>query len=340
VAKALDAPHRIVDRSVSVPATVGVALGDGQSEVDALMRAADTAMYEARATGAGDSVQLARPDTNARAAREARLARDLPDALPSAAVRLAYQPLVHLPSRRVVGAEGLARWKHPELGAIPPSEFVPLAEVRRLGPQLARMAIDSVARDLARWRASTRISPSFNVNINLTARQLAEPEVVEHVMGLCAGGELPRGCLGVEITETALFDRPDDMQKAIAELRKVGVHFALDDFGTGYSSLSHLVDYPVATVKIDRSLVARLGHDPVATHLVAGVLGLSDSLGLTVVAEGVETVDQERILVNLGCGLAQGWLYGRAVAASQFERLLVEAGHDDSGDVTAMLEEG
>jgi diguanylate cyclase (GGDEF)-like protein/PAS domain S-box-containing protein len=321
VLRALEAPHIVNGQTVFVPATVGATLASHAADVDGLLRAADTAMYEARNRG-DTELLIVGPEAGARAVREAFLSRDLRSACLHAGIRLAYQPVVAMPSRRIVGAEALARWTHPELGEVGPAEFVPLAEGLRLGQLLALNGIEAAREAAALWAQKHALGPDFTVSVNLTSRQLVDPEVLARLAQHDLGSHPSSVRLGVELTETALFERPDEINRAIRDLRREGVRFALDDFGTGFSSLAHLVEFPVGSIKLDRSLVCRLGVAHSATQLIAGVVALAHRLDLAVVAEGVETAEQEARLVELGCPFGQGWLYGAALSPEEFSDVL------------------
>ncbi len=318
-------------RVLPVSATIGVALGDGNSQVDELVRAADEAMYEARSRG-DRGHHVAGPEAGVRSERRAKIATALGPALADRQIRVVYQPIIDIWNGRTIGAEALARWTHAELGPVSPAEFVDIAEEAGLGPRLGRHVLDTVVAQLRAWEQVRAVSNSFFVNVNVSARQLLDKPLVEHVLALHEAGEVRRGRLGLEITETVLIERPEEVARTMAMLRHVGVHFSLDDFGTGFSSLSHMRGFPVQAIKIDRSFVEKVPDDAVTAQIVSGLLQMASALGLLVVAEGVETPAQERTLRHLGFGLAQGYLYSKPVTADEFSALVERQNLLESSD--------
>ncbi|MBM4392882.1 MAG: EAL domain-containing protein [Deltaproteobacteria bacterium] len=320
--RVLARPVEVEGRVLPVSATIGVALGNGSSQVDELVRAADEAMYEARSRG-DRGHHLAGPAAGFRSERKAKIAAALGSAMTDGEIRVVYQPIVDIWNGRTRGAEALARWTHPELGPVAPTEFVAIAEASGLGPRLGRHVLDTVAAQVRAWEDTRAVPNSFFVNVNVSARQLLDKPLVDHVLALHETGAVRRGRLGLEITETVLIERPEEVARTMAILRRAGVHFSLDDFGTGYSSLSHMRGFPVQAIKIDRSFVEKAPDDAVTAQIVSGLLQMASALGLLVVAEGVETPAQERTLRHLGFGLAQGYFYGKPVPPTEFS-ILVE----------------
>ncbi|MCZ7528256.1 MAG: EAL domain-containing protein [Acidimicrobiia bacterium] len=219
---------------------------------------------------------------------------------------LLYQPIVRLADEAVAGVEALIRWSHPDLGTIGPDRFIPFAEETGAVVPLGRWVLENAVRQAAAWQ---RLSPPepLHVTVNLSGRHLVHADVVAHVESALAGSGLDPGLLVIEITETAVVDDLDTAIRRLHTLRALGVKLAIDDFGTGHSSLASIRDLPVGIVKIDRKFTAHAleNHD-----LIAGVLALSASVGLTVVAEGIETRRQAELLHELGCRYGQGYLYG------------------------------
>ncbi|MBM4366222.1 MAG: diguanylate cyclase, partial [Deltaproteobacteria bacterium] len=224
-------PVEVEGQVLPVSATIGVALGDGNSRVDELVRAADEAMYEARSRG-DRGHHLAGPEAGARSERKAKIAAALGSALSEGQIRVVYQPIIDIWNGRTIGAEALARWTHPELGPVSPAEFVAIAEASGLGPRLGRNVLDTVVAQLRDWEAATAVSNSFFVNVNVSAHQLLDKPLVDHVLALHETSAVRRGRLGIEITETVLIERPEEVARTMATLRHEGIHFSLDDFGT------------------------------------------------------------------------------------------------------------
>jgi PAS domain S-box-containing protein len=258
---------------------------------------------------------------------ERTLHNEMLNALSEEQFTLFYQPVVELESGRVIGAEALVRWQHPSRGMVPPNEFIPYAESSNLIVDLGRWVLRAACREAATWPAG------MHVAVNLSVRQLAD----EHIAAIVAEALLTAGLdphrLVLEITESALIDDPEQAIRALSQLKSLGLTLAIDDFGTGYSSLAHLKRMPVDTLKIDRSFVEGLGKDDGDEAIVSSVLGLAHSFGLHVVAEGIETEDQRQHLDDLGCRLAQGYLWSRPVPAEIFRTIV--AGSTGPGDVRA-----
>ena len=254
-----------------------------------------------------------------------RLSRELATAGRLGQIFLEYQPVVALLGEgrdRVAGFEALMRWRHPELGLIPPGQFVPLAEEAGLIGSLGMLAIEHAARDIGLWSEAGLTENSFSVAVNLSARQISDAAGVQRLYSLLDRLTLPTGRLKLEITESVLMNDPDEMAKTFRELRDRGVELSLDDFGTGYSSLSYLHRFPLNVLKVDRSFVTRMLHSPEALRLVRSIIELGHDLGLAVVAEGVEEAEEVECLRDLGCDFGQGYFFSRPVPAARAEQFL------------------
>jgi EAL domain-containing protein (putative c-di-GMP-specific phosphodiesterase class I) len=235
-------------------------------------------------------------------------------------LRVFFQPIVSLREARCVGAEALVRWQHPERGLLPPSEFVPVAEETGLIVVVGEWVLEQAAREAAKWQVEH--NQSFLVSVNLSARQLAQPQLAEMVAGVIARTGVQPENLCLEITESVLMDDADQAMNMIQKLRALGVKLHIDDFGTGYSSLGYLKRFPVDGVKIDRSFVDGLGADPGDGAIVSAVIGLAHALQLDVVAEGVETEAQLTELIRLGCDEAQGYFFAPPQPIADLRQLI------------------
>ena len=231
-----------------------------------------------------------------------------------------YQPLVSLRSGQIVGAEALARWRHPDRGPVSPVEFIPVAEDSGLIHQLGAQVMRRAARECAAWQDD----PDFaGIAVNVSIRQLVQPdEVATLVREVIAAEGIAPGFLTLEITESVLIERLDDARNTLESLRDLGVHLSLDDFGTGYSSLSYLADLPFDSVKIDRSLIRNIVDTPQAAALAAAIIHMGHALDKQVIAEGVETLEQATRLQALGCDIAQGFYFAQAHGTEQLTALL------------------
>jgi EAL domain-containing protein (putative c-di-GMP-specific phosphodiesterase class I) len=226
-------------------------------------------------------------------------------------VRLAYQPLVSLiDGDRVLGFEALLRWASPELGDIPPSEFIPIAEQSGQMGELGEWVLDEACRTLAELR---RCRPELDLEmaVNLSARQVLDPVLPRVVRKALREHGIPAQALALEITESDLIEDGGSVMESLAELRSLGVRLMLDDFGTGFSSLSYLKRFPVDALKVDRSFVDGLGRDGGDRAIVAAIVAVAHALQLDVIAEGVESAEQATELLELGCTIAQGFLYAQ-----------------------------
>jgi diguanylate cyclase (GGDEF)-like protein len=314
---ALDRPVDCSGQEVVCSASIGIAL-TRRSEVtpDALLRDADMAMYRAKETGRH---RIEVFDNTARLRTQARIqtAEELRRAVEANQLRVVYQPIVHLGEATPTGVEALVRWQHPRRGLLTPSEFIQLAEDTGLVVPLGAWVLRQACRDLTEIldRGGLGDSPSgLVVSVNLSARQLATPgllPMVERVLEEC-GLEPWRLCF--EITESVLMEDVDTAIAILSDLRGLGLRLAIDDFGTGYSSLGYLKRFPVDIVKLDRAFVAGLGNDSAADAITAAVINLGHALGLSVIAEGVETEEQLTVLRALRCDRAQGYLWSAPLA--------------------------
>ena len=293
--------------SMRVGASIGVAVTP-TAVGGSLVRHAETATYAAKAAGRG-RVQLFDAGVAELARQRFELGVELARAVRADELHLHYQPIIDLGTGAVVGAEALARWDHPRLGPVPPDRFVAVAEAEGLTATLDHWV---VCRALA--EAARLLPPTAYVAVNLSARTLTDGDLRDWVREAAERAGLPPERVVLEVTESATMADPRTSAQMLEDLCEHGFRIAVDDFGTGHSSLAYLRRLPVATLKVDRSFVAELGSDPGARAITASVVDLARTIGLTVVAEGVETVEQRAVLRALGADSGQGWLWSRAVA--------------------------
>jgi len=313
---ALDAPFLIAGHSLQVGASIGIALGPAHGRDSAtLLRRADVAMYAAKRAGGGGYAVYA-PEQDAALPARLSLIADLRHALVDGALALHYQPQVAVGSGRVVGVEALARWPHPTHGFVPPDQFIPLAEGMGLIGALTDWVLDTAIRQCRVWRDAGH---ALVVAVNLSAATLHDARLPTTISRLLRVHGVPAGSLRLEVTESALMADPARAGVVLAGLAEVGVGISVDDYGTGYSSLSYLKRLPVDELKIDRAFVRSLTTDEADRIIVASTIGLGHSLGLTVVAEGVEDEATWTSLAALGCDAVQGYHLGRPMPVAELE---------------------
>ena len=307
---ALGAPMVIGGQQVTATASVGIAVASIGISAGDLLRNADVAMYRAKAAG-GNRFQVFRPAMHAAALRQMELSAALRQALGEDQFVLHYQPLIGLDNGEVVGMEALLRWSHPELGLLDPGEFIPVAEESGLIVPIGAWVLREACTVMTRWTAPDGRPGDGWVNVNLSGRQLADPGIVEHVRDALTASGLAPHRLTLEITESVLMQDSEANMRRLGRLRELGVRLAIDDFGIGYSSLAYLRAFPVDDLKIDKSFIAGIPQDEDALAVVQTILQLARSLGLRVVAEGVETAAQYLALRALGADLVQGFYMAR-----------------------------
>jgi diguanylate cyclase (GGDEF)-like protein len=303
--------------AISLTASIGIATGRPAS-AEALMQDADLALYKAKAIGKNGYVKF---ESAMQVAAQDRihLETDLADALAADQFFLVYQPMVDLQSEQIVGAEALLRWRHPTSGVIAPDVFIPIAEDNGLIVPIGCWVLEQACAQSVAWHGRGHL---LNISVNVSARQLERPEFVEEVRCALTGSGVDPATLTLEITETALMRSPDATARLLVELKALGVRIAVDDFGTGYSSLAYLRQFPVDSLKIDRTFITGLAVSSEAHTLTHTLIQLGAALGLETLAEGVEHHSQVRELQREGCDLAQGFLFARPLPPDDLERLL------------------
>jgi len=319
-------PIAVADDLVHITTSIGVAFSTPSADhPEALVRDADVAMYRAKASGRARREVF--HESIRRAARDRdELAQELAVAIHDHQLALYYQPLVSLGSDGVEGLEALVRWPHPTRGLLGPGNFIPVAEETGLIVALGRWVADEALRQLAEWSAADPRWARLLMHVNVSARQLDEPGYVDEVRASIERWGIEPNRVMLELTESILMADSPLSREAIKSLHASGARLVLDDFGTGYASLTYLRRFPLQGIKVDRSFVAGLGHRSEDEAIVRAVVQLGRSLGLDVVAEGVETAEQERLLRELGCDSAQGYHFARPVPADEVLPILERLG--------------
>jgi Amt family ammonium transporter len=314
---ALREPFAAGGNEVFLTASAGVSVTtDEHREATALLANAEAAMYRAKQSG-GSSVETFGESMRIEVRERMRTEHSLHRALERRELMLHYQPVVEIDGARTVGVEALIRWQHPDQGLIAPYRFIPVAEESGLIIPIGAWVIESACQQLRDWQQVGRTGPHGSVDVNLSARQIDHPEIVDTVERILEATGLPPANLTLEITESALMKDAASALGVLRALKGIGVSLAIDDFGTGYSSLSYLQRFPLDVLKVDKSFVDELGVNQEGEEIVLAVINLAHALGLQVVAEGVETELQLEILQRLRCDFAQGFLFSRPVSAAE-----------------------
>jgi diguanylate cyclase (GGDEF)-like protein/PAS domain S-box-containing protein len=320
ILQALARPFVLGDREVAARASIGIAIqsADG-GDADELLRRADIAMYAAKARG-GDSHVIYEAELYGATVARMQLKADLRGALERGELHVAYQPIVELDTGEITGSEALMRWNHPERGAVPPMEFIPLAEESGLILEIGRWILETACRQTKSWQDET--ATALTVSVNMSGRQMADQDFVADVGRILSDSGLDPRSLTLEITESVLVKDVDATVTAFRALKSLGIRLAIDDFGTGYSSLSYLRQFPIDILKVDRSFVAGLDGSKDSLALVRSILNLSSTLRLDTVAEGIETTVQRQALRGLGAQRGQGYLFARPMGPDNLRDLL------------------
>jgi predicted signal transduction protein with EAL and GGDEF domain len=308
ITEELKRPFVLEGRELFVRASLGVAVGDADTpSPEGLLRDADTAMY--RAKHEGSDCRMFDPAMYEWALKRLELEHDLRRAVEGEELVVHYQPIVDLQSGEAWGVEALVRWEHPERGLLSPTEFVPVAEESGLVVPIGERVLEEACRRATLWQETHLHPRPLVVSVNLSARQLRRPDLARTVEKVLRETGLDARSLSLDITETVYVEALEENTAALDELRRMGVRVSIDDFGIGYSSLSYLKRLPADALKIDKSFVAGLGEDIEDTAIVRMVIDLAHTFGMEVVAEGVESWAQAKILREMGCDMAQGFCF-------------------------------
>jgi diguanylate cyclase (GGDEF)-like protein/PAS domain S-box-containing protein len=321
-------PLLLNETDVSISASIGIALSlTGEKNPEDLLRDADMAMYQAKTRHLG--YQIFDAKMHARALDRMRLEIDMKRAIERMQIKLHYQPIISLGTGKLAGFEALARWHHNGRGTISPTQFIPLAEESGLVGHLNRSVFKQACRQMRDWRERYAFPEDCFISVNVSSKQVSHGDLIDELDHILEETGLPPQYLRLEITESALVENTRVASHTLAQLKKRKIKLCLDDFGTGFSSLNYLHRFPIDVLKIDRSFVRRLGSGFSTDHgkkrpyeIVRTIVALAQILGMQVVAEGVEIVDQLNILKGLGCEFGQGFLFSPAVEANDAVRFL------------------
>jgi diguanylate cyclase (GGDEF)-like protein/PAS domain S-box-containing protein len=303
-------PMTVDGLHISISASLGIAVSEPDSTASALLRSADIAMYQAKSEGKKRWVAYV-PEMQVAAVERLQLEADLSEAVDTEQLRLVYQPVIDLETNRVAGLEALLRWDHPTLGTIAPARFIPIAEESGLIVPIGRWVLDTACEMAVEWQRFAPPGEAITMAVNVSGCQLVSRELIDDVQAALARSGLPADRLLLEMTETVMVRDAGSVAQQLRELRQLGVRLAIDDFGTGYSSLSYLRTFPVDILKLDRSFVSSVGDRTGLPAIVSGLLDLARTLGLEIVAEGIERPAQRNLLRDAHCPLGQGFLFAR-----------------------------
>jgi diguanylate cyclase (GGDEF)-like protein len=315
-------PFELDKNSAFTSTSIGIALSTtGYERPEDILRDADTAMYRAKENGKA-RYEMFDQGMHARAVLRLRLESDLRQAIEQKEFCIYYQPIVAIETGRLAGFEALVRWNHPERGLVSPDEFIPVAEETGLIVPIGQWVLEQACMMLREWQQQSPCFRLLSLSVNLSAKQMSQPDLVDQVKRALEESKLNPHCLKLEITESVVMENAEAATTMFKQLRALGVQLSIDDFGTGYSSLSYLHRFPVNYLKIDRSFVSLMTETNDNAEIVRTIVTLARNLGLEVIAEGVETLEQLEQLKALGCEYAQGYLFSRAVDAATVPTLL------------------
>ena len=322
IQQALAISFNLLGQEVYTTLSIGIALASDYSEhVSDVLRDAETAMHSAKARGKARYEVFGR-DMHGELMSRLKMETDLRRACERDELVVDYQPIVSLQNRTLIGFEALVRWRHPEFGLVPPQDFIPVAEETGQILTIGQAVLESACRQAREWHDRYPASPPLFVSVNLSVKQFNQPGLVENIASLLEEFKLPPRCLKLEITESVFSDNIEAAVGLLTQLRDLGVQLSIDDFGTGYSSLSYLQRFPIDTLKIDRSFVTQMMENEENLAIVRTIVALAQNLGMDVVAEGVETEEQLRLLRKLECENGQGYLFSSPLGGRQLDQFI------------------
>jgi diguanylate cyclase (GGDEF)-like protein/PAS domain S-box-containing protein len=321
IVRAFSQPFDLIDGPLTMAASVGLATSADSTDAGDLIRHAGLALYAAKGAGKRQWRRY-QPVLSVSVDKRRELKAAIEDAVAGSAFTLTYQPIMTLATREIAGFEALVRWPHPRWGMIHPDQFIPLAEETGHIVQLGSWVLRQAVTDLVSWQRRVPRAGPLQIGVNVSARQFRDPGFVPGVRDILSESGLDPSLLLLELTESVLLRGDERIRAQLAELKQLGVQLAIDDFGTGYSSLSYLREMPVDVLKIDRSFIEGMTVSRARLALVEVIIGLANTLGLKVTAEGIESEVQRELLISLGCEFGQGYLLERPMPADEAEALI------------------
>lgn len=325
-----DQPFNIGNEYLHSNASIGICLSGPQySEPEQLIRDADIAMYRAKEQGKG-RIEFFNKEMHEKAIQLLTLENDIRSALESNQLEVYFQPVINIADNRIDGFEALLRWHHPQLGDIPPDQFIPIAEENGAIIEIGRWVLEQACQQVCIWNNEFTPESPFTISVNFSSRQIILPDIVETIYQALATSGLAPQLLHCEVTETVVIQHKERAALALAKIRELGCETSIDDFGKGYSSLTYLHNFEFDILKIDKEFIQGMGPDGKGRQLVRTIMLLARDFQMQVVAEGVEQLDQLERLQAFGCQWAQGYLFSRPVPASEIETILHQQGHENA----------
>lgn len=316
-------PIRLRERDIFVSFSIGIVLEHSTYyDTEELLRDADTAMYQAKASGK-DQYQIFESSMYQTVCHRLQLETDLRKAIQHDEFVLHYQPIVELETETIVGVEALIRWHHPTRGLIAPDQFIPIAEETGFILKLGRWALKEACHQLCYWQRQQIVNSSFSISVNVSAYQFAQPDFIKQIDEILEETQLDPQCLKLEITETVIIQNLASVANVISRLHERLIQLSIDDFGTGYSSLSYLHSFPVDNLKIDQSFIHRLHQEKTNLGLLTAIVQIAKTMEMDLIAEGIETSEQLIQLKLLGCQFGQGYLFSKPVPPEEIANLLL-----------------
>ena len=325
ILESLSSPFQLQGHEVFISASIGIALGNSTvHQPEHLLRDADTAMYRAKALGKGQ-YHIFAPAMHDAALQLLHLESNLRKAINQQEFIVHYQPIIDLSDGKIAGFEALVRWQHPQYGMISPQSFIPIAEETSLIIPIDRWVLQQACHQLRLWQKEKLTDYPLFISVNLSARQFAQLDLIDQIDQILTETQLNPQCLKLEITESAIMDNVNFAAVILQKLRERSIGLSIDDFGTGYSSLSYMHSFPVSSLKIDRSFVQRLDGNPENLGLIPAIISIAKTMGMSAIAEGIETTQQLNQLKTLGCDFGQGYLFSKPVEAQRATELIASA---------------
>jgi EAL domain-containing protein (putative c-di-GMP-specific phosphodiesterase class I) len=323
--KELKRPFMVNGKEVYAPSSFGVVNNTQDYDLpEDIIRDADSAMYHAKEKGRSQ-YKIFDKKLHEKALHLLQRETDLRKAIHKKEFETHYQPIVSLKTRSIVGFEALIRWNHPQLGLIYPGSFISIAEDTGLIIPITRLMVEEACSDLKTWHEQIKNLQKLTMNVNISSRHFMQPSLLDDIANVLDKVNLPPDHLKLEITETALMEDVEDTIRLVKRMRDYGLQIVIDDFGTGYSSLSYLQRLPIDTLKIDRSFVSRIQNTPDGNrNIVEAIISLAHRLDMIVVAEGVETLEQYSILLEMNCQFGQGYLFSKPLPKAKVDELIEE----------------